>query len=183
MNYISDKVAYDFAFVIKNYIPCSRKVLLIHRRYGKITCIFPQRHQAELLTIGSLVFCSVQKSNQVYIFLDLQIEYAPQTVSIHQLQFFHDIMKLCMHHVPRDIAVSELCDYLLYVYSNIENLSDKGASIVLLRLFLMFDLLPEQHEIYAAATQNPYGSIDQERAVLDRAVALSWDNFYQSENL
>lgn len=183
MNYISDQVAYDFAFVIKNYIPYSHKVVLIHRRHGKITCIFPKQHQAQLLTVGSLVFCLVQKSNQVYTFLDLQIEYAPQTVSISQLQFFHDMMKLCMHHVPRDVGVPELCDYLLYVYSNIENLSDKGRLVVLLRLFLMFDLLPQQHAIYLAATQDPYGSIDQERSVLDRSVCMSWDNFYQSEKL
>ena len=166
------------AFVIKNYIPYSHKVIILHKKLGKITCMFSPNHQAALLTSGSLIWCSVQKTNTIYKFLDLEIESA---VCLSQLQFVHDIMRLCLQGVVRDIATPELFDFLSYVHSNIEQLSQQGQMVVMLRLFLMLDLLPEEQEIYRIATLDPYGPISHGTAELASHVAQCFDNFYQQE--
>lgn len=166
----------QLAFVIKNYIPYSHKVLLLHQKYGKIVCMFSPNHQASLLTTGSLIWCQVQKTHTVYKFLDLEIEY---NMPVSQLQFVHDIMRICFHKIPSSIVTPELFDFLLYAYHNFSNLTDKGRIVVMLRLFLMVDLLPENQEVYKAATLDPCGPIQKDIAALEKYLSLSWQNFYQ----
>lgn len=164
------------AFVIKNYIPLSNKVVILHKLYGKISCMYVKNHQASLLTTGSLIWCQVQKNNQMYRFLNLEIE---SSVLLPQLSFIHDLMKLCLTKVPADIMTLELFDYLWYVHTNREQLSNKGQMIVLLRFFLMLDLLPEEQEVYRVATLDPYGEISYDCGLLQSYISHCWDNFYQ----
>ncbi|MFA5998617.1 MAG: hypothetical protein WC747_01190 [Candidatus Babeliales bacterium] len=183
MNYVSSNATSAPAFVLKNYAPMSHKVEILHRQHGKIMCIYPKNHHAALLSAGSLIFCMVEKNQNFYRFLNLEIESALHGFSVVQLQFIHDIIRLCIKKIPREIMVPELFDYLLYVYSDLSNLSDDGKLIVLLRCFLMLDLLPEQPEVYFVAAQDPYGTIKQESKILHEYVRKSWDNFYQHDTL
>ncbi len=179
MNYSVNNASSVPAFVIKNYIPISQKVEIIHSQYGKIVCMYPRFHQAALLCAGSLIFCTVEKNQKFYKFVDLSIEFAPHGLCIEELQFIHDIMRLCQKTVPREIRVPELFDFLLYVYGNLAHLSNDGKSIALLRFFLLLDLLPEQQDVYQVAIQDPYGAKEQDSKILYEYVQRSWDNFYQ----
>lgn len=177
MHNFSNNITFKSAFVIKNYIPYNHKLILLHEQYGKIICMFPKNHHAGLLTSGSFISCMVQKNHAIYSFVDLEII---SNVQQEYLAFVHDIMRLCLQKVPSEVAVSELFDFLLYVFHNLKNLSEKGRMIVFLRLFLMLDLLPEHQEIYKAAIVDPCGIIIQEQAILEKYVVYSWNNFYQS---
>ncbi|HSW75803.1 MAG TPA: hypothetical protein VLG50_02070 [Candidatus Saccharimonadales bacterium] len=171
------------AFVLKNYIPMSHKVEILHREYGKIVCIYPRNHQAAQLSAGSLIFCIVEKNKNFYKFLYLEIESSLQGFCIQDLEFVHDFIRLCLKRIPREIKVPELFDFWLYIYNDLKNLSDNGKLVVLLRCFLMLDLLPEQSELYTIATQDPYGIIQQESKILHDYVRKSWENFYQYDAL
>ncbi len=181
MNYFVQNARSFPAFVIKNYIPMNQKVEILHFQYGKIVCMYPKNHQAAQLCAGSLIFCAVEKSQNMYKFVDLSIEFAPHGLDVEHLQFIHDIMRLCQKTVPREIRVPEMFDFLLYVYRNLSQLSENGKSIVLLRLFLLLDLLPEQQDVYHIAIQDPCGVIGQDSKILHKYVALSWDIFYQHD--
>ena len=181
MNYSPQKARNFPAFVIKNYLPISQKVEIIHFEHGKILCIYPKNHQASLLSTGSLIFCAVEKSQNVYRFLDLSIETSAHGLSMEQLVFVHDIMRLCKKSIPREIRVPEMFDFLLYIYSNILTLSEVGRSVAMLRLFLLLDLLPEQQEVYQIAIQDPCGIISQDFKIINEFVQRSWDNFYQHD--
>jgi len=181
MNY-SAQIARSFpAIVIKNYIPMAQKVEILHYQHGKVMCMYPKSHQAAQLCAGSLVFCTVEKKHNIYTFIDLSIEFAPHGLSLEQLQFIYDIIKLCQKSIPRDICVPELFDFLLYVYRHLSELSEKGKSVAMLRLFLLLDLLPEQKGVYQIAIQDPHGFIAQDGKVLKSYVALSWDIFHQRD--
>jgi hypothetical protein len=181
MNYSTQKARNFPAFVIKNYLPISQKIEIVHFEYGKILCIYPKNHQAALLSSGSLIFCAVEKSQNVYRFLDLSIEKSAHGLSMEQLVFVHDMMRLCQKSIPREIRVPELFDFLLYVYRNLLTLSQAGRSVAMLRLFLLFDLLPEQQEVYQIAIQDPCGAIPQDAKFLNECLQRSWDNFYQHD--
>lgn len=183
MNYSIQNARSFPAFVIKNYLPISQKVEIVHFEYGKILCIYPKNHQAALLSSGSLVFCAVEKSQNVYRFVDLSIEFSPHGLSLEQLKFVHDIMRLCQKSIPREIRVPEMFDFLLYVYRNILTLSQAGRSVAMLRLFLLLDLLPEQQEVYQIAIQDPCGIISQDSNTLNECLQRSWDNFYQHDKV
>ena len=166
------------AFVIKNYAPVCNKVEILHKKYGKIVCIYPKKHQAALLTTGSLIVCEVEKMPYAYTFSYLFIEKNPLSTSAKKLHFIHDIMKLCMSMLPFDVCVPELFDFLFYVYGRFDQLSDDGRKIVLLRLFLLLDLLPEHHDAYQAAVQDPYDHSVKNTAILEQWIVESWDKFH-----
>ncbi len=165
------------AFVIKNYIPYSYKVLLLHAEYGKIFCMFGPQDQAMLLSTGSLILCAIQKKHTMYHFVDLHIEL---NVSMNHLHFVHEIMILCMKSLPSGIVVPELFDFLLYLYRHIDTLSIKGKNIALLRFFLMLDLLDDNISMRHAAILDPVGTIPQDNTLLDTYVVQCWDRFFQN---
>ena len=165
------------AFIIKNYIPHSYKVLLLHPEHGKIFCMYGPADQAILLTTGSFILCTLQKKSTMYSFLDLQIEY---NISIHHISFIHDIIKLCMKNLPYETVVPELFDFLLYIYKHLDMLSDEGKSVALLRFFLMLDLLDDDMSVHHVAALDPVGPILQDRILLDKYVGQCWDRFFQN---
>lgn len=152
--------------------------MLLHEKYGKIFCNFDQKDQAILLTAGSLVWCTVQKTKDVYKIIHLEIE---SQIATKNLVFMHEIMKLCLHVLPANIAVPEIFDFLLYVRQNLYQLSDKSQKVALLRLFLMLDLLSDDGAIYQIAILDPTGQIPQEVDVLEKYIMDCWNNFFQSK--
>ncbi len=165
----------SYAFVIKNFVPVYQKVQVLHAQYGKIMCVYPQKHQGALLTTGSVILCHVEPFNNVYRFEYLEIVRSANSVEIMQLQFIHEIMLICLKFIPNNIAVSDVFDFLLYVYRDIDNVSSAGKKIALLRLFLLCGLLPETQELYRIAMQDPYGNIANSEQLLERYVKIGWD--------
>lgn len=181
MNYLSKNAILEPAFVLKNFIPTSHKIEIFHRQYGKILCIYPRLHHASQLSTGSLILCVLEKKNNFYRFVDLSIEFSPHGFSTHQLLFLCDIARIIIKQLPREISAPELFDFLLYVYGRLSTLSEKGKQVVLLRIFMLLDLLPEQHDAYLAATQDPYEKVVPDMQQLLQYISKSWDNFYQYE--
>lgn len=165
------------AFIIKNYLPYSHKILLLHQVHGKIFCMFGKNDQAALLTTGSLVWCMVEQTLKLHQFLAIEIE---SNLSMQHIALMHDIMRICLNRVPNNIAVPEFFDFLLYVYKNMDLLCDKGRQVVLLRLFLMLDLLADDSAMYHAALLDPTDVLSQDGAILSKYVLMCWDNFYQN---
>jgi hypothetical protein len=168
----------QLAFVIKNHIPYSFKVVLLHQKYGKIIGIFSKNDQAALLTSGSLIWCSVEKKHNVFMITHVEIE---SEISMHNLSLVHDIMKLCLHRLPSRVSVPELFDFLLYVRGHIDQFCSKAEKIVMLRLFLMLDLLDQDALLYSVAILDPMGKIECDNIVLEKYVASGWDNFYKMQ--
>lgn len=170
----------QLAFVIKNHIPYSCKVILLHQKYGKIMGVFSKKDQAALLTTGSLIWCSVQKKNNMYLLIDVEIE---SQIAMHNVSLMHDFMKLCWYRLPSKVCVPELFDFLLYVRGHMDQFCSKAEKIVILRLFLMLDLLDQDATVYSAAILDPMGLIPYENLLLENYVAAGWDNFYRLQNL
>ena len=173
-------VPMQLAFVIKNHIPYSCKIVLLHQKYGKIVCMFAKNDQAALLTSGSLIWCRVQKTNNLYSLMHIEIESA---IDQKHINLMHDIMKLCLYRLPSKICVPELFDFLLYVRFNLDKFCSKAEKIVMLRLFLMLDLLDQDAYVYNIAILDPLGTVPYENLVLTTYVTAGWDNFYRLQNL
>ncbi|MBM17784.1 MAG: hypothetical protein CL947_01790 [Epsilonproteobacteria bacterium] len=168
------------AFVLKNYIPEKYKVVILHKQLGKITCVYKgNKNKAARLCTGSLIVCTIEQQKSWYEIVDVDIMFIPLTSSVTELTFFHHIVLLCLKLLPGGIAVGELFDYLLYVYNNIAQLSDQGRDVVLLRLFLLFDMLPEHKQMYRCAIQDPYNIENLSEQQTTEFIAICWRRFYQ----
>lgn len=165
----------SYAFVIKNFVPVYQKVQILDAQHGKIMCVYPQKHQAALLTTGSVILCHVEPFNHVYRFEHLEIVRSIQSVDVAQLQFIHELMLICLKFIPSNVVVSDIVEFLLYLYRDIDKLSLRGRDIALLRLFLLCGLLPETQELYRMAMQDPYGNIVGDGQQLQRYVKHGWD--------
>ena len=170
----------QLAFVIKNHTPYDFRVVLLHQTYGKIVCRFNKTDQAVLLTSGSLIWCTVQKNHITYKIIHLEIE---SQVAIQNLKFMHDIMKLCLHGMPTNIAAPEFFDFLLYVQKNVNKFSEKSQKIALLRVFLMLDLLVDDEVVLQVAILDPAGKILQDKITLEKYIKHCWNNFFQIKSL
>ncbi|OGB86087.1 hypothetical protein A3J41_01035 [candidate division TM6 bacterium RIFCSPHIGHO2_12_FULL_38_8] len=164
--------------MIKTEIPYRCTVILLHQKYGKIVCIFGKTDQAAVLTAGSFIWCSVVKTTTFYSLDTLEIQ---SQLAIKDLRFMHEIMRLCLYNLPKNIAVPELFDFLRYVQGHIDQFDDKSKHVALLRIFLMLDLVPDQPYIYQAAGLNPTGLIDIDLAVLQQYAQQCWSNFHRSK--
>lgn len=165
----------SYAFVIKNFVPVYKKVQILHAQYGKVLCVYPQKHQGALLTTGSVILCQIEPFNRAYRFEYLEIVRSTNCVDVMQLQFIHEIMLICLKFIPNNVAVSDIVEFLLYLYRDIDNVSSQGKNIALLRLFLLCGLLPETQELYRIAMQDPYGKIVHDDQLLQRYVQFGWD--------
>ncbi len=170
----------QLAFVIKSHIPYTFKVILLHQKYGKITCMFSKDHQAMLLTSGSLIWCNVEKIHNSYRLMSIEIE---SHISNQHLSFVHDVIKLCLFQLPSKISVPEFFDFLLYVWWHMDKFCSKAQKIVLLRLFLMLDLLDKDVQVYKIAILDPMQAVTYEKILLETYVASGWNNFYRLQNL
>lgn len=167
------------AFVLRNYIPEKHKVVILHKYLGKITCVYTKNAPAIRLCTGMLLFCIVEKQKSWYELVHIDVQSVPTHCSSTDVIFFHEIVLLCLKIVPSNTMVSELYDYLSYVFSNLDQLTDAGRQVVLLRLFLMFDLAPEDKDLYHCALQNPCGSLKHSGQQLAHFVDVCWKRYYQ----
>lgn len=168
------------AFVIKNHVPYSCKVVLLHQKYGKIIGIFSKYDQAALLTSGSLIWCSVQKKNNVYALTHVDIE---TQINVRHVPLMHEIMKLCLHQLPKNIAIPEMFDFLLYLQGHLDQFSDKALKVIMLRLFLMLDLLDAKPDVYQMATLDPMKTDHVDNNLLVAYVSQGWNNFYALQKI
>lgn len=169
------------AFVIKNFIPLCHKVQILHEQYGKIICMYPRNHQARQLTTGSIILCHVEPTNRLYRLEYLEIVQSVISTDLDQLQFVHDIIKICLKLVPDNVVVSDIFEFLMHVYQNIDTLSATGRKVVLLRLFLMCEVLPATSELYYAAMQDPFNVLSTDVQLLDRYVQIGWHEITQQK--
>jgi len=170
------------AFVIKNFIPLSHKVQILHEQYGKIVCMYSQDHQARQLTTGSIILCHAEPMHRLYRLEYLEIIRSVVSTDLQQLQFVHEIMKICLKLVPDNVVVSDIFEFLLYVYQNVDTLSVVGRKIVLLRLFLLCEVLPSSSELYQAAMQDPFAMVPRDLLLLDRFVQIGWHEIAQQKD-
>lgn len=169
------------AFVLKNYLPEKHKVIILHKYFGKISCIYNKNDAAARLCTGSLLFCTVSKHKSWYEIDQIDVVMIPTNCLIQDITFFHEIVLLCLKILPTGIMVSELFDFLWYVFQNVKQLTDAGRHVVLLRLFLLFDLIPEHKQIYQSALQDPYNCIQDNTKQLAEFVTICWKIFYQEQ--
>ena len=66
---------------------------------------------------------------------------------------------------------------------NLDKFCSKAEKIVMLRLFLMLDLLDQDAYVYNIAILDPLGTVPYENLVLTTYVTAGWDNFYRLQNL
>ncbi len=168
------------AFVLKNYMPHQHKVAILHKQLGKISCKYATNDQAASLCTGSQLLCLVDKKRSWFAFNVIDIIQIPTHCSIEDIQFLHKIMHLCITLLPYEVQVAELFDFLWYVLKNVSTLTPAGKQIVLLRLFLMFDLLPENKNLYQIAFRDPYQKQLQNSPELDTLIQTYWNTWYQS---
>lgn len=159
------------AFIIKTQIPYSHKILLLHEKYGKIWTIFGKNHQAMQLSCGSLILCSIEKKGHQFVLDQLDIE---MHISKDQLFFVHDIMRICLYALHYAVSVPEFFDFLRYAYTHMHRFSESGKQIILLRLFLMCDLLGKDQHAYRIATQDPEDCQQISSLILNNLINDCW---------
>ncbi len=169
------------AIVLKNYLPEKQKVVILHKYLGKITCIYNKKDAAARLCTGSLFFCAVAKQKSWYELDSIDVISIPTNCSMDDIRFFHEIVLLCLKIVPSQIMVSELFDFLWYVFQKGDQLTQVGKQIVMLRLFLLFDLLPENKAMYRCALQDPYGIVPDSEQQLSEFLIICWKRFHQEQ--
>lgn len=170
------------AFVLKNYLPERQKVVILHKYLGKITCIYNKKDLAARLCTGSLLFCHIEKQKSYFEITFVDVISVPENCSVQDITFFHGIVLLCLEIVPSEVMVAELFDFLWYVFSNLPRLTEAGRHITMLRLFLLFDLLPENNVVHEYALQDPYNPSGYCDKQLDEFVAICWKNFYHERD-
>lgn len=169
------------AIVIKNFVPFSYKVQIIHEQYGKIMCMYPKDHQARLLTTGSIILCSVEATHRFYRLEYLEILTTAVAADLDQLQFMHDMIKVCLKLVPENVAVSDIFEFLLHVHQNMRNLTIQGRRVALLRLFMLCEVLPVTPELYHLAMQDPYAITSYPADMVDRFLKIGWHEITQEK--
>lgn len=169
------------AFVLKNYLPERQKVVILHKYLGKISCIYNKKDLAARLCTGSLLFCHIEKQKSWFEITFVDVISIPENCSVQDITFFHGIVLLCLKIVPSGVMVAELFDFLWYVFSNISQLPERGRNIAMLRLFLLFDLLPENKIVYQYALQDPYNPSELRDKLLNEFLAICWKNFYHEQ--
>ena len=166
------------AFVLKNY-PENNKVILLHKKLGKIVCFYRKNDQASRLCTASKVICSIKKERSFYKIESFDLLIIPIINSLSDLQFFHDIVFLCLRILPGNIVVNELFDFLSYLYQNLENLNSKTQHIIMLRLFLLFDILPEDLNLYQIAIKDPFAKASFDYNGIDLLISERLANLRQ----
>ena len=144
-----------YAFVIKNFIPFSRKVQILHETLGKIMCIYPQGQQAEQLSVGSVMLCQVQRKGNIYTFDYLEIVYQINGMQLSDLEFIHHLLFICLHALPSNVALPDVIAVLQMSYHHLPKMAEYGRNIMIMRLLLLSELLPEDKDIYFLAMQDP----------------------------
>lgn len=167
------------AFVLKNFIPERYKVILLHEVLGKITCVYKKYERASRLCTGAQIICTVEQRQNWYEIIQFDLLFIPEKLALEGLHFVHNISKLCLHLLPANVAVGELFTFLLYVYQHFEELTEQSECIILLRIFLLFDILPENKNMYRCALLDPYEKITQSDDDLMHYVDICWQQFYQ----
>jgi len=172
----------NYAFVIKNYSPIFCKVEILHKEYGKISCMYSKDHQANLLTTGSLILCSIENFNYSYRLHTIEILKSGTTSDIEHLEFIHQIALICMKLLPKQTAVDEIFNFLEYVYENIEYLDEYSRKIILLRIFFLCEFFDGTTELYKLAMQDPFNAQLKETQVLNKYLQIGLHKLFKEKN-
>ncbi|MBI2352929.1 hypothetical protein HYV11_01635 [Candidatus Dependentiae bacterium] len=166
------------AIVLKNYVSGHQKVIILHKTLGKIVCEYAKNGQAVRLCTGSLLYCDIEKRKNSFQLKYFDVFFVPTHCFLVDIVFFHEMIKLCLKVVPNCGIVPELFEFLWNIFFRFDQLADSGRYLVLLRLFLMFDLLPENIVIYHCALQDPFCAVKTEEKQLAEYVKICWRRFY-----
>ncbi|MBI2344599.1 hypothetical protein HYV10_00815 [Candidatus Dependentiae bacterium] len=173
----------QYAFVIKNFSPLDFKVKILHSTYGKITCAYPKDSQAKLLTIGSLIVCNIELIGRRYSFSYLDIIYSPMTQDLEKLEFFHQIMLICLRLLPDNVQVDDIFIFLMDVYKNNIILTLYNKKSILLRLFFLSEIFEQDVQIYKLAMQDPFIEGLSDSRLIDKYLDIGFHILYQQKNL
>jgi hypothetical protein len=172
----------NYAFVIKNYSPIFCKVEILHKEYGKINCIYAKDHQARLLTTGSLILCSVENFNYSYRLNTIEILKSNITNDIDHLEFIHQIALICIKLLPKQAAVDDIFNFLVYIYDNVEHLNEYNRKIILLRLFFLCEFFDSSAELYKIVMQDPFDKPLVDIQFLNKYLQIGLDKLFQEKN-
>jgi hypothetical protein len=173
----------QYAFVIKNFSPIFCKVEILHKEYGKISCMYSTDHQARLLTTGSLVVCDIEKVHYSYRLNAVEILTSAATEDMEHLEFIHQIALICMKLLPSATDVEDVFNFLVYVYQNIDNLDTTNRKIILLRLFFLCEIFDGTLDIYQIAMQDPFNKQLHNIQYIDKYVQLGFHKLFQEKNI
>lgn len=165
------------AIVLKNNVKTKNSLVLLHKQLGKIICVYKSRTIASRLSVGMFITCYVQKKKSYYQIDEIDILFAPVSVTLDQLTFIHRIIRLAETLLPYNIVVHELFDFILYVYQHLDQFNQAGRGIVMLRIFMLFDLLPNDKKIYSYARRNPIEFQNSNPIDLQQYVRVCWNDF------
>ncbi|MBP7854627.1 hypothetical protein KAZ82_01680 [Candidatus Babeliales bacterium] len=164
---------------MKTGLPYACKVLLLHEKLGKVWCIFDTKHQAVLLHTGSLIFCRLELFKNTYRFIDIEIE---SMLESKYVPFVHSIMKICIKAVQENVAAPELFDFLRYVFSHMQDLTEQGRTVVLLRIFLMCDYWNYDALSYQIAISDPALAEHYDQQKLNNILQGCWELFMKKNS-
>jgi hypothetical protein len=171
-------VSWHHAFVIKTQIPYSHKVLLFDAQQGKIWAIFKKNHGASQLSSGSFISCVLEKKQHVFALESIEIE---RHIVLDEIEFVHDIMRICLHGLPYGVVSHELFDFLHYVYKNMNQFCNQTKKIILLRLFVMCGILDDSQSKYQAVIIDPVKAVDLSSIELEQLIANCWTNLQKNK--
>ncbi len=173
----------QYAFVIKNFSPIFCKVIILHSKYGKITCIYSKLDQARLLTSGSLIVCDLEQIHTSYRFSYLDIVYAPMTQDIEQLEFIHQMMLICLRLLPNNISVEDIFNFLIDIYKKDNFLMIENKKLILLRLFFLSEVYEQDLQVYTLAMQDPFQLVYYDSKLGERYLKIGFYKLFHQKNL
>lgn len=165
------------AIVLKNYVPCKNKVILLHERFGKITIFVQEKDLAARLCNGALIFCHIvkkQNSNKYTIdFID------PYFIPQSDFYFMHDILKICLQFLPDEVGMVEVFNHIFDLYKKFDHLSGCQKKLSLLKLFLLVGIFPENKKLYQHVMQHQDLHACQNDQLLAEGLSYCWNSEQQ----
>lgn len=166
------------AIVLKNFFPHKHKIVLFHQKLGKISCYVSAKHQASLLTHGTLISLHVSMQKNYYQLHDIDIVFSPYESTSYDIYFVHDMLKICLKILPYHVPASELFDLLCNIYKQFDDISPIQKKFYILQIFFAVELFPENEKLYFLVIKQRQLT-DQDHKLLQHGLYACW-NLYEN---
>jgi len=134
--------------ILKQYHPQNRKICVLDKQLGKITCIPNKKRVAT----GALISYFITRNKAPFFIDSIEILAIPFDTAINDILFLHHILELCDYFIPLQSPSKEvfiLINYLYFFPNKIKSILEK--KFFLFKLFIFLGVYPAGTEF-----QNPY---------------------------
>lgn len=152
----SKRLMKQHAIVLNVFSGDAQKVMLLDSTEGKIICYI----SGKILFVGAYIEYKLIKKRRHYVAYSVEVIRMPFALIKNDILFLHHVLEICHHFIPEGIVVSEVFDFINYLYKNevliAQSLTKK---LYMSKLFVLFGIYPEKpyitHEYWNILLHEP----------------------------